>query len=348
MQTITPSLSHPVFFVVTYADAWAELFSPSDAELPDPDTLYNRIKNNEDCWIILTYLHLKRKGLNVFISDKFVPGQICVASTLDFGVRALFSNAFIVGCRGDGFKTHLCNFSIVQNKANLESETDALVPLWPQPGLIPRAKERNQTIETIVFKGSRSNLYKDFCSSEFQHELEMLGVKLIIHGREEPLMWHDYHTDDLVLAVRDLTEKDALVKPASKLINAWIAGVPALLGPEPAFRDLRRSPLDYIEVTTPNTALDAIRMLKAKPELYQDMVINGQKRAEDFTPEKIAQRWYDILSGPVTDQYKQWKKGIRAQRIAMVPFKALQHQWALKESAHNRKHGYRVVSGQHT
>jgi hypothetical protein len=48
-------------------------------------------------------------------------------------------------------------------------------------------------------------------------------------------MWHDYSTDDLVLAVRDLTEKDALVKPASKLVNAWIAGVPALLGPEPAF-----------------------------------------------------------------------------------------------------------------
>ena len=344
------SLPYPVTFVVRYPERWPELFQPSETSIPDPNSLHSRIQTNEDCWIILTYLYLKRKQLNVSISDRFIPGEICVVSSLDLGISDRTFNSFIVGCRGDGFKPPLCDFTVMQNKVCVDSETDIFIPIWPQPGLIPRLKERGSKIENIVFKGGEINLYESFRSPEFKRELEKLGVTLRINGRPEtgPIVWHDYSTDDLVLAVRDLTEKDALVKPPSKLVNAWIAGVPALLGPEPAFREQRKSELDYIEVTTPQAVFEVVQLLKSQPELYQKMVANGNKRAEDFTEEKMIQRWYEFLAGPVADGYKRWSKRTQVSRMAEFSLRSIQHKIAGRKAAYHRLHGYRPISGTHT
>lgn len=273
-----------------------------------------------------------------------------MVSSQDLGIKDRTFNSFVVGCRGDGSQPTLCDFTVVQNKVGVDSETDIFIPIWPQPGLIPRRSERGSTIENIVFKGDEINLYEPFRSPEFKQELEKLGVKLRINGKpkNEPVMWHDYSTDDLVLAVRDLTEKDALVKPASKLVNAWIAGVPALLGPEPAFGEQRQSDLDYIEVTTPEAALEAVKLLKSQPELYQKIIANGLKRAEDFTTEKMIQRWYELLAGPVADRYKHWLERNQVSRMAEFSLRSIQHKIAYRKAAYNRHHGYRPVSGTHT
>lgn len=344
------SLPYPVNFVVRYPERWSELFESAESSIPEPSSLCTRIQTNEDCWIVLTYLYLKRRNLNVSISDCFIPGEICIVSSLDLGIQDLTFNSFVVGCRSDGFKPALCDFAIVQNQANLESITDILIPHWPQPGLIPRLKERGSTIENIVFKGSEANLYETFRSAEFQRELGKLGVKLVINGRPEngPLAWHDYSTDDLVLAVRDLTEKDALVKPASKLINAWTAGVPALLGPEPAFRDLRQSEQDYIDVRTPKAVLEAIQQLKAQPEMYQEMVINGLRRAQEFTVENITEQWCQALAGPIAETYKRWKQRTQIMRAAMFVPRIIGHKVVCRRATYDRFHGYRVISGQYT
>jgi hypothetical protein len=347
------SLPYPVTFVVRSLESWPELFDPSEASIPDPNSLHihSRIRSNEECWIIMTYLQLKRKHLNnVSISDRCIPGEICVVSSADLGIKDWSFNSFVVGCRGDSFKPSLCDFTVVQNKACIDSETDIFIPLWSQPGLIPRLKERGSTIENIVYKGHERNLYESFRSPEFKRELEKLGVTLRLNTNLEDgsARWHDYRSDDLVLAVRDLTEKDALIKPASKLVNAWIAGVPALLGPEPAFGEQRQSDLDYIEVTTPQAVFEAVKLLKSQPELYQKMVANGHKRAEDFTTEKMIQRWYEFLAGPVADGYKRWSKTTQVSRIAEFSLRIIQDKIARRKAAYDRVHGYRPVSRTHT
>jgi hypothetical protein len=345
-----PPLPYSVNFVVRYPESWPELFHASDKLMLEPNSLRDRIKNNEDCWIVLTYVYLKQKQLNVSISDRFISGEICVVSSLDLGIKDRTFNSFIVGCRSDGFVPALCEIAVVQNKTCIQSETDIFIPHWPQPGLIPRRSERGSTIENIVFNGDEINLYESFRSAEFKQELEKLGVRLRINGKakNQPVMWHDYSTDDLVLAVRDLTEKDALVKPASKLVNAWLAGVPALLGPEPAFREQKRSNLDYIEVTTPQAVFDAVKLLKSRPELYQQTIANGLKRAEDFTAEKMVERWYKLLAGPVAEAYKCWLKSNRLNRIAQFSVRSVQHKISSRKALYDRLHGYRPISGTHT
>ncbi len=347
LQNSLDLLPFPVTFVCNRPERWSDLFSSSEESLPDPDTLHGRIASYEDCWIVLTYLHLKRRHLNVSISDRFTQGAICVASSPDIGIRNYTFSSFLVGCRSDGPKPALSDFAVVQNEANVESETDVLIPHWPQPGLIPRDQRRSRRVENVVFKGAEVNLYKTFRSPEFQQELEHFGVRLLISGLTENQVveWHDYENADLVLAVRDLTEKDALAKPASKLVNAWRAGVPALLGPEPAFRQLRQSSLDYIEVRTPQDALDAIRKLQQDPNLYQQMVTNGIERAEAFTVDRIAQRWREVLAGPVAQSYTHWCQRTQMSRMGEFVFRACRQKMFTARAKYEREHGYRIVSG---
>jgi hypothetical protein len=101
------------------------------------------------------------------------------------------------------------------------------------------------------------------------------------HG--EALDWPDFRTVDAVLAVRPAACPRRDSKPATKLCNAWLAGVPALLSPEVAYRELRRSPLDYLEVAGPEEAKGAVDRLLAEPGLYQRMVANGRERAAEVT-----------------------------------------------------------------
>lgn len=350
LKSSLPPLPFPVTFVCNYPQKWSELFLSSSDSLPNPKEIHSRIITNEDCWIVLTYLYLKQRHLNVSISDRFLPGEICVVSSIDFRIRHKTFSSYVVGCRSDGHKPVLCNFAIVQNQANVESETDILIPHWPQPGLIPRNQERGNRIENLVFKGHEGNLYEAFRSPEFIQELEDLGVRLVISPKpkNQPVQWHDYSDADLVIAVRDLPQKDYLVKPASKLVNAWTAGVPALLGPEPAFSQLRRSPLDYIEIRTPQQAINAIRRLKQEPSLYQQMIANGLKRSQDFTVDRIAQQWHDVLRGPIAQRYSLWHKRTQASRIGEFVINAFLNQVARAKANYYRHHGYRPISGKIT
>ncbi|MBE9157555.1 glycosyltransferase [Nodosilinea sp. LEGE 06152] len=341
------NLPYPVTFVLKYPERWPELFSESSTL--DPASLHARIKTNEDCWIVTTYLYLKSKELDVLISDKFTPGQINVVSSLDYSAKDLAFNSFVVGTRSDGFKPSLCDFVIVQNRFQLDSETDAFIPHWPQPGLIPRSQKRGNMIENLTFKGNARNLYEPFHSSEFKRELEKLGLdfRINVGSAQGTVSWHDYSTDDLVLAVRDLTESDVLVKPASKLVNAWIAGVPALLGPEPAFQDFKQSTFDYIEIKSTQEALEAIQKLKSNPDLYRRMVANGLKRAEEFTVENMIRKWVEVLSGPIANQYRQWRKKTKLERMTNFLLRFPQHKFSMREATYHRSHGKYIISGRY-
>lgn len=321
-------LPFPVTFVSLEPEIWPELFCSNgeliDEEITlDPNTIpCSRLNRIDPCWIVLTYLQLKRRGLNVRLSNRFIPGEICVVSAPNyFPTLTYTSSSFVVGCRGDGTRPSVCHFVVSQSQFCVKSKTDVFIPHWPQPGLIPRCQERGNRIEHIVFKGAE--LAEEFRSADFCQALEQFGVKFSIHdnSKDGALNWHDYRDADLVLAVRD---HPALMKPASKLINAWKAGVPALLGPEPAFQELRRSSFDYIEVKTPDDALSAIRRLQQNPQLYQQMIDHGLRRAEAFTADRIAQRWRDVLAGPVAEAYVFWKQRSRIKHQMELSLKTAQ------------------------
>jgi hypothetical protein len=142
--------------------------------------------------------------------------------------------------------------------------------------------------------------------------------------------WTDHRAVDVIIAIRDCTIYDANNKPPSKLINAWLAGCPGVLGPEPAFQQLRESELDYIEARTVDDIVNAVGRLKNDPALYRAMRENGLRRGADFTAERTARRWRDLLAGPIAQGFERWRK-------APVSFISRPLTFAMRLPAHRRE-----------
>lgn len=288
---------------------------------------------------------MRRLNLPVTLSQTPKKGWVNVTHPYDFGLCKRGITPYVLACRGDAHQPALANFWLEQNETRGVSLRHSWVQFWPQPGLIARDHARGLLVENLAYKGDVANLDAQFRSVGFLAALHERGVNFQLDMLDATITstknsgtsanWHDYQTTDVILAVRNLTEYDASGKPASKLINSWLAGVPALLGPEPAYRKIRRSPLDYIEVRSPVDVLDAISQLKSAPELYRRMVENGRLRAQEFCIEQTMARWLDVLNGPVRDSFLKWSVSGISKKTAFFVSAVIMEKWMRR--AHFRK-----------
>jgi hypothetical protein len=273
----------------------------------DPEADWREFVRGERAWILQSYLRLRRAGLPVALSPTLPETGLVVFHAKQR--RALTAaggrlrDRLLVGVRADNREPLIADFEILQNGRFADGRSRFALPHWPQAGLIPRDPGRGQKIARIAYKGFLGNLHRDFRQPEWRRFLARRGIEWSVDavdfaGRgtdEGALAWNDYSGVDLVLAVRPPGRGLATDKPATKLFNAWRAGVPALLGPEWACRELRRSSLDYLEVTSAATALEAVERLAADPGLYRAMIDHGRTRAAEVSFAAIAARWEELL-----------------------------------------------------
>lgn len=311
---------HPIYFVHRVLRGWPELNGP--AGLPSPDQIPQKFFHGRDNWTMQTYLRLKARGHNVHIADDYVAGQINVLHYDDLSLKDRPDRGFIVAIQPDRPRAAAADLRIVQNQRQIQRRTDHFMPHWPQPGLIPRDISRGHRVERVGYVGLPAYLAAPYRSADFTRRLADLGMELIVRDSD-----HTHYADlDAVLAVRDVTPFDLSIKPGSKLVNAWLAGCPALLGAEPAYQQLRQSPDDYIEVKTPDEAIETLRRLKAEPDLYDRMIAHGRQRSQEFSTERMCARWEDLLNGPVTDGFERWRRQPLAWRTMRFAFRALEHK----------------------
>jgi len=342
-------LPFPIYFVIKDQDHyWDDLLYSDD--LPSMSSLQDRVILGKETCTILTYVFLKSKKMDVHLTTEFQDEQICVVSYDDLRIRDFPHNSFVVVCRADRPKPFICERCVQFNPSTIHLKTDFYMKMWPLFNLIPRNSLRKSKVENISFPGHIINLDRAFRSPSFYSEIQKLGMKLAISKcdlKNRRANWNDYKNVDVLLAVRNLTFKDSLVKPSPKLVNAWMAGCPAILGPESAFQDLRKTDLDYIEVRNTDQALKALRDLKNDHDLYQAMVINGLNRAMDYAPDIIAQDWVNYLSGPVVDHYLQWKKGnkqlLPLVRSTRFLYRSIMHKYAAYLHHYNIHYGDRIL-----
>jgi hypothetical protein len=321
-------MSFPVTFFYPYPNAIARMRA---ADLQDhrvwshPDTSRRRV------WLVQTYLWLRRFGYDVAISP-VLPAEGAVVLLPEPPIERAFLRQYtaahrsllIVTIRADivGYRPSLADVDVTQNGRFADGTRTVFIPHWPQPGLLPRNPDRGTTVRNVVFKGGAGSLSAAFQSPAWRAALGRRGLRFRVDHPRSPAAvpdWHDYRTADLCLAVRPPFGDGGLrcEKPASKLVNAWHAGVPSLLGREYAFRELRRSPLDYVEVTCPADALQAIDRLLDDPDRYARMVAHGRRRARAFTPRRIADRWADVLFERLPELARQ--RSVRWSRPLPLP-----------------------------
>lgn len=257
------------------------------------------------CHIVLPYLLLRNAGHDVRLSSSLPDDGICVFFAdhkIDILKHGIPANVLLVGARADKHPSFIADIELVSNHDSANAVSALYFPHHPQPGLVARDSARGDRLERIGFKGRLVNLHPAFLSGEWESFLNRRGIVWapdIAAGAGEVHQWADYREIDCTVAVRrDRRLKPGDLhrnKPATKLYNSWLAGVPALLGPEQAFRELRRSELDYFEVSDLASAMRAVDRLRESPELYSAVVKNGFQRAREFTSEAVVERWVEIL-----------------------------------------------------
>ena len=287
-------------------------FLPGEPDLErlrglDPDRDWSEFARGEHAWTLQTFLRLRSAGHPVELAGA-PPGEGLVVYHAKHGRDLLrhfrrLGNAVLVGVRADNREPTTADFQVVQNRVYADDRSRFYVPLWSQPGLLPRDPGRGARVERISFKGFSANLHPDFRAPAWRSFLAERGIAWEVDAveyrgaatAEERLRWRDFREVDLVLAVRPPDREGHTSKPATKLHNAWLAGVPALLGAEPAYRELRQSELDYLEVGSLADAMAAVERLRAEPALYRAMVERGRARAPEYTVEAIRALWVDLL-----------------------------------------------------
>lgn len=295
----------------------------------DPDAATSGFNLGAEIWILQTYLRLMQAGCDVRLSAELPQSGVVVFHVNQQALQLLESHAatsrrdliLVVVC-ADRIRLPPGDLYVVQNDRYLDHPNTVFVPHWPQPGLLPRLRARGERIERLSYKGYAAHLHEMFQSERWRRGLDELGVQwapdAAALGVEEAAdlsrRWADYSEVDAVLAVRMDLGNAWTNKPASKLVNAWLAGVPALLGPEYPYQRLRRSELDYFEVRSVEDALSAVARLRSEPGLYSAMVDNGQKRAAEFGTEQVLRSWQELLFSTLPARVASGELPLKARR----------------------------------
>lgn len=268
-------------------------------------------------WTLQTYLQLKKHGVDCQLVGEMPESGIILAHS-DFLRDNLRPNSqqLLVCLRADQSHHNYAQLHVIQNRQDVmttwsrELWPTAYMPHWPQSGLIPRDGARGDRFETVAFFGQEGNLAPELQDPSWAAELAELGLSWRVVPFES---WHDYSAVDVVMAVRSFDDNAYNQKPASKLYNCWMAGVPGILGPESAYVAERQGDRDYVEVRTVAEAVGALRRLRDDGEFRREIVAQGVARSAGLSPAGLSGVWGQFLEGVARPAYGSWV-GLSGQR----------------------------------
>ena len=282
-------------------------------------------------WTLQTYLRLKADGFPCYLVDHFPLSGIVLTHRNCLSIHKKIkpgNNLLLICIKAESSFYPYAQFHILQNPGEAEKVNSGYyIPHWPQPGLIPRNPDRGERFENIVFFGHINNIAPELLTHEWQKQLDKLDLNwcpVINHNhwsdyQQVDNRWNDYSQADAVVAVRRFGKENKYInKPPTKLFNAWLAGVPALLGCESAYRSEGTPNLNYLEVASLNELILALKQLKYNDKLRHRIVKNGRLNAPQVCPEPITQKWRYFLTEVAIPAFEEWcSKPRRVQNMIL-------------------------------
>lgn len=251
-------------------------------------------------WIYQTYLHLRASGMPVRLIHE-LPAEglvMALAGNLPPDLR-LSERVFLAAITADGLPCPQAQLQISQNPAQrFWGAQTVFLPHWPQPGLIPRDPARNDRFETVAFFGDPQNLAPEL--------RQPAGNGLLWEVRSTD-RWHDYSDVDCAVAIRSFDRRSYPAKPATKLYNAWLAGVPFIGGSDSAYAAEGTAGRDHLTAQSMPQLLDHLRRLKESPELRSQLVEQGSLRSRERNPEAITRLWRELLEQDLPQRAHAWQ-----------------------------------------
>ena len=190
------------------------------------------------------------------------------------------------------------------------------IPHWPQPFLIPRDLKRGERFETICFMGDPQNIAPQLCSKEWHLRLEKeLGLRFICRNFDN---WHDFSDVDCVVAIRDFSTRHFYYKPAHKLHNAWLAGVPFIGGRESAFVGDGHPGHDCLIANSAEEVFLYLKRLKEDPIFRSKLVEQGSQSGAAFTREAVLQSWKRLVRETLPIRALKWHQSSALKRTFLM------------------------------
>lgn len=273
------------------------------------------------CWIYQTWALLTESGIEVSLAQELPTTGLVLAlsGTLDSSFQSKHhpSDFFLVDIVADGLPHPAAHLHLVQNKAHAHRLPNShFIPHWSQAGLVPRKKERGTMFERIAFFGDPKNLAKEFFSFSWQQHLEKeLALEFQIRRADR---WHDYSDIDAVIAIRDFSDARQLHKPATKLYNAWLAGVPFIGGNDSAYQNDGKNGIDYLAAHSPEQVLQYLRKLKEDTTFRSCLVENGNASGKKFSQLATLERWKTLVQETLPTLALRWQKKSTYQRYSYL------------------------------
>src|SRR5471032_480327 len=302
---------HIRFVLDPRAVAWPDL---EDLDESDIEREPRRFVGGRNSWIAQSFLRLRgsieARGWRASAGPDFIPGTISIVHRDDMNHFASDGHAsYLVVVRADRARVAACDIAIAQNALKL-ARNERFIPLWPQPGLVPRDPSRGTRVEHIAYHGRTGTVPAWFGDPGFRRDLDRRGMRFDVRESE----WERYDHVDVALAIREELPGVLATKPATKIYNGCLSGAAVLAAPEPAYREVRRAPLDFLEVSDERDLLQAMDLLRANPRLYQAMVANGWERSLEFNIDAIRARWLALLDTEVVPAFMRARPGLASRQ----------------------------------
>jgi hypothetical protein len=296
---------------------WIDKLSKAKADEYQQNYFY--LASSTYHWTVQTYLRLKEHGFSCLATETLPDEGIIVANRfylpdkLKPNDRQLFVHLKADNRRHPYAQLHVicnpCDPLLTQQRGGLWQAH--YIPAWPQIGLIPRDHRRGNRFENIAHIGG--NLAPELCTNLWKKKLNSIGLKWEMRGQDR---LNDFSDIDAIVSVRSFDNRQHTNKPATKLYNAWMAGVPAVFGPESAVRAERKSEFDYFEVRSPEEAFLAVKRLKEDEGLRNKIIKNASLRASELAPENYVSRWKYLLTEVAPEAYEGWRSlTVRQRRV---------------------------------
>ncbi|WP_150112218.1 hypothetical protein [Desulfonatronovibrio hydrogenovorans] len=255
-------------------------------------------------WAVQLYLQLKKMGFPVLASNRPMKGCPNIAHVARINPVHFRPDHFLVAIMADRRPSGLAVKHVVQNKLQADDRHFFWMPHWPQPGLKVRNKERGSDLRVCAFAGREKHLQGDVRA--WEQALAKIGIKFRVLG---PKSWAQLQDIDCLVGIRTSNKATSFPnKPPTKLINAWLAGIPFIGGTESAYCQVGEPGKDYLGADTMQEALYQIEMLKNSPDLFNALVTRGNIKAEQFTHKAITMLWADFIWNRIWRTFEQWKK----------------------------------------
>ncbi|MGE4061419.1 MAG: hypothetical protein AB7E69_21435, partial [Sphingomonadales bacterium] len=231
------------------------------------------------------------------------PGRVNFAHGMAWRALGERAGEFRLSVRADYPRLFDVDMEVLQNPVQPLAPGRAIyLPYWPVPGLVPRDPERRE-VKTVAYAGriGGKNLSRELLDGGLKAagslEFRVIG----------PDRWHDMREVDILLAVRSLDRETHDDKPASKLWNAWRAGIPLVAGWDSAFSAVGRPGEDYLRCGSIDEVTAALERLSGDAAHYERISAAGLQRAPEVSHEAIAREWLDALDGPVAAAFEAWR-----------------------------------------